>query len=69
MKIWKKFALFTITIISIILSCSRYYIVKNNFLTSIENISKQNINQYNLTKSILENNIVKDIQARRRNNK
>ena len=59
MKIWKKFVLFTITIISIILSCSRYYIVKNNFLTSIENIRK----------SILETNIVKDIQARRRNNK
>ena len=62
MKIWKKFVLFTITIISIILSCSRYYIVKNNFLHSIENISKQNTNQHSLEKYMLESNIVKGIQ-------
>ena len=69
MKIWKKFALFTVTIISIVLSCSRYYIIKNNFLSSIENTSKQNINQHSLEKYMLEKNIVKDIQSRGENNK
>ena len=69
MKIGKKFVLFTITIISIILACSRYYIVKNNFSYSLENISNQNMNQYNLEKYLLESNIVKNIQERRGNNK
>ena len=67
MKIWKKFVLFTIAIISIILSCSRYYIVKNNFLYSIENTSKQNANRHSLEKYMLESNIVKAIQERGRN--
>ena len=62
MKIWKKFALFTIGVISIVLACSRYYIVKNNFLYSIENVSKQNNSKYMLEKYTLENNIVKIIQ-------
>ncbi len=69
MKIWKKFVLFTIAIISIVLSYSRYYIVKNNFLHSIENSSKQNTNQHNMEKYILESNIIKSIQNRRRNNR
>ena len=64
MKIWKKFVLFTIVTISIVLSCSRYYIVKNNFLHSIDNSSKQNSNQYFLEKYMLENEIVKNVQAR-----
>ncbi len=64
MKIWKKLVLFTIAIISIVLSFSRYYIVKNNFLHSIENTSKQNINQHSLEKYMLESNIVKSIQER-----
>ena len=62
MKFWKKLVLFVITIISIILSCSRYYIVKNNFLHSIENSSKQNTNQHLLEKYMLESEIVKRIQ-------
>ena len=62
MKIWKKLVLFTIAIISIVLSCSRYYIVRNNFLNAIENTSKQNTNQHTLEKYILESNIVKIIQ-------
>ena len=62
MRIWKKFVLFTIAIISIVLCFSRYYIVKNNFLHSIENISKQNTNQHSLEKYMLESNIVKGIQ-------
>ncbi len=62
MKIWKKFVLFTIVIISIVLSISRYYIVKNNFLHAIQNTSKQNINQHSLEKYMLESSIVKGIQ-------
>ncbi len=62
MKFWKKLALFVITIISIILACSRYYIVKSNFIHSIENSIKQNTNQHILEKYMLENEIVKKIQ-------
>lgn len=69
MKFWKKLVLFIIATISIILSCSRYYIVKNNFLHSITNASKQNTNQHTLEKYMLESDIVKNIQARRRSNR
>ena len=62
LKIWKKFVLFTIVIISIVLSFSRYFIVKNNFVQSIENTSKQNVNQHIMEKYMLESNIVKNIQ-------
>ena len=62
MKFWKKLVLFVITIISIILACSRYYIVKSNFIHSIENSIKQNTNQHILEKYMLENEIVKKIQ-------
>lgn len=68
MKFWKKLVLFIITTIAIILSCSRYYIIKNNFFKSIENSSKQNTNQHILEKYMIESNIIKNIQARRRNN-
>ncbi len=69
MKFWKKLVLFIITIISVILSCSRYHIVKTNFLHAIENSSKQNTNQHILEKYMLESEIVKNIQDRRRNNR
>lgn len=62
LKIWKKFVLFSMLIISIVLSLSRYYIVKNNFLKSIENTSKQNTNRHILEKYMLESDIVKSIQ-------
>ena len=68
MKFGKKLVIFIIAIISIILSCSRFYIVKNNFLNSIENNSKQNKNQHTLEKYMLESEIVKNIQERRRSN-
>lgn len=64
MKFGRKLVLFVITIISIILACSRFYIVKNNFLNSIENSSRQNKNQHTLEKYMLESEIVKYIQAR-----
>lgn len=69
MKIWKKFVLFTIAIISIVLICSRYYIVKNNFVHSIENASYQNNSKHILEKYTLENDIIKIIQERRRINR
>lgn len=69
MKFWKKLVLFIITIIAIILSCSRYYIVRSNFLHSIEIASKQNTNQHVLEKYMLESKIVNNIQARRRSNR
>lgn len=62
MKFWKKLVLFMIATISVILSISRYYVVRNNFLHSIENSSKQNMNQYVLEKYMLSSNIVKTIQ-------
>lgn len=61
MKFWKKLVLFIITIISIILSISRYLVVKNNFTHSIENISKQNTNQHILEKYMFESYMVKNI--------
>ncbi len=69
MKFWKKLVLFIITIIAIILSYSRYNIVKSNFLHSIENSSKQNSAQHILEKYMLESDIVKSIQARRKSNR
>ena len=62
MKIWKKFVLFSIAVISIVLSFSRYYIVKNNFLNAIENTSKQNANRNMIEKYMIETNIIKIIQ-------
>ena len=55
MKFWKKLVLFVITAISIILSISRFYIVKNNFLNSLENLVKQ--------RYMLENAIVNMIET------
>jgi signal transduction histidine kinase len=62
MKFWKKLVLFVITIISIILSFSRYYIVKSNFYHSIDNSSKQYMNQQLIERYMLENEIIKTIQ-------
>ena len=62
MKIWEKFVLFAIAIISIVLSLSRYYIIRNNFLNSIENTSKQNTNRHILEKYMIETDIIKNIQ-------
>ena len=62
MKFWKKLVLLVVAVISIILSCSRYYIVRNNFLNSIESSSKQNTNQHTLERYMLENKIVESIK-------
>lgn len=47
---------------SIVLSFSRYYIVKNNFTHAIENSYKNNNSQYILEKYMLESTIVKSIE-------
>lgn len=65
MKFWKKLVLFTIAMISIILSCSRYYVVKNNTFYAIENISIKNTNQHTLEKKMLENFITQKILTRK----
>ena len=62
MKFWEKLVLFIMTIITIVLSCSRYYMVKSNFLHSIENSKNQNMKQHMLEKYMLESNIIKSIQ-------
>ena len=62
MKFWKKLVLFVVTIVSIILACSRYYIVKNNFEHAIQNTIKQNTNKHILEKYMLETDIVKELQ-------
>lgn len=63
MRAWKKAILLVIVIISIVLACSRYYVIKNNFFYSIHNISSvQNYNQNILEKYMLESNIIKNIQ-------
>lgn len=64
MKFGIKLALFIITSIAIVLSCSRYYIVRNNFLNSMENSSIQNTNQHILEKYMLENYITQSILNR-----
>ena len=66
MKFWKKLVLFIITIISIILSVSRYFVVRNSFIHSIQNVSKQNTNQHILEKYMFESYIVKNIQDGRK---
>ncbi len=69
MRFWKKLVLFIMVFVSIILSCSRYYIVKNNFDYSMSNRANQNMEQQVLKRYVLENNIIKSIQMRRRSNK
>ncbi len=64
MKFAQKLVLFIITIISIILACSRYMIVKNNFLHAIETCVLQNTNHHALEKYVLESQLIKEIQTR-----
>lgn len=62
MKFWTKLCLSTIIIISIILSFSRYFIVRRNFLSSLENSSNQNANKHHLERYYLEGNIISKIE-------
>lgn len=62
MKFATKLVLYIIVAISVILSLSRYAIVRQNFMHSIESIAKQNMSKYTLERYMLESNIVKNIQ-------
>ena len=62
MKFWRKQVLFTVAAISIILGCSRYYIVRNNFMHSMADIAAQKAHQHILEKYMLESRIVRSIQ-------
>ncbi len=62
MKFWIKLMLGIIIIISIILTLSRYIMVRQNFINSLENSVKQNITQHRLERYYLDSNIVSKIQ-------
>lgn len=69
MKFWIKLILSIITIITIILSCSRFIIIRQNFMHSIQNSANQNMYANSLQRYYLESKIVNDIRTRRRSNK
>ena len=62
MKFWAKLCLSVIIMISIILSVSRYIVVRQNFLNSIKSSSNQNENKHHLERYYLEKNIISKIQ-------
>ena len=62
MKFWIKLILGIVTIISIILSVSRYITVRQNFINSLDNNVKQNANKHRLERYYLDSNIVSKIQ-------
>ena len=62
MKFWAKLCLSVIIMISIILSVSRYIVVRQNFLNSIKISSNQNENKHHLERYYLEKNIISKIQ-------
>lgn len=63
MKFGVKLVLCIVAIISIILSCSRFFIVRQNFIHSIENSANQNANSNTLERYYLESNIINNIQV------
>ena len=63
MKFATKLVLYIIVIISIVLSISRYFVIMQNFMNSIENTAKQNMSKYTLERYMLESNIIKSIQV------
>lgn len=62
MKFKTKLVIYIIVTIALILSCSRYFVVRQNFVHSIESNAKQNAAQYTLERYMLESNIIKNIQ-------
>lgn len=62
MKFATKLVLYVIVIIAIILSVSRYFVVMQNFMHSIDSTAKQNMSKYTLERYMLESNIIKNIQ-------
>ncbi len=62
MKFWIKLMLGIVIIISIILSASRYIIVRKNFVNSLENSIQQNASKHKLERYYLDSNIVSKIE-------
>lgn len=62
MKFWIKLILGIIVIISIVLSFSRYIVVRQSFIQSIEESANQNQKEHNLERYNLENSIISNLQ-------
>lgn len=62
MKFWLKMVLSIIVMISVILSVSRFIMVRQNFMRSIQTSANQNRNQNTLEKYHLESSMISDIQ-------
>lgn len=62
MKFWLKLMLCIIVIISIILSFSRYIIVRQNFINSINSAAYQYMNQNIMQRYYLESNIINNVK-------
>lgn len=62
MKFWVKLNLCIIVMIAVVLSCSRFIMVRQNFRASIENSANQNMNQHRLERYSLESNMINQIQ-------
>lgn len=62
MRFWKKLTLFIIAVISIVLGCSRYYVVRNNFRHSVAQTCREKMGQLFLERYVLENLIVRTMQ-------
>lgn len=58
MKFWVKLDLSILVMISMILSCSRFLMIKQNFMNSIERTASQSVNQNLLERYHLESNMV-----------
>lgn len=62
MKFWVKLNLCIVVMIAVVLSCSRFIMVRQNFRVSIENSVNQNMNQHRLERYSLESNMINQIQ-------
>ena len=62
MKFSLKLVLCIIVIMACILSCSRFFIIRQSFRHSIEKSANQNSNQNIAQRYYIESNIVKNIQ-------
>lgn len=62
MKFTLKLVLSIIAIIACILACSRYFVVRQNFMHSIEKRIMQNTNQHTYQRYYIESNVIGLIQ-------
>jgi len=69
MRFTFKLVLSITAIMSCILACSRYFVIRNNFINSLEKRIIQNINQNTYQRYYIESNAIRTIRTRRRDNK